>query len=283
MDYIFNKEKLQQVFSDFYHSTGIFVALYDASMQCILGAPNFHSPYCDYIRKRCECIQNCNQSNLIHMKEVSSTRQISRYTCHGGLMETILPVIYEDVLIAYIQIGQFRDTEKQYSSVDKLQEVAKYYDFPLQELYALYEKQHVVSEEKLLSLYRILEIIVKSFWVDGLITYNRSMLSIKIEQYVTEHLTENFYVEDLCKHFYISKNTLYSLFHNEFHTTIGEWVTEKRLTLAKKHLKENAKLGIAQVASLCGFNDYNYFIRLFKKQVGITPLQFRKKFYSNQP
>lgn len=111
MDYIFNKEKLEQVLSDFYNSTGIAVALYDASMQSIAGAPACHSPYCTYIRNRGECIKNCSQSNFIHMKEVSLNRKISRYTCHAGLMETILPIIYEDVLIAYIQIGQFRDAE----------------------------------------------------------------------------------------------------------------------------------------------------------------------------
>ncbi|MBQ9783087.1 MAG: helix-turn-helix transcriptional regulator [Clostridia bacterium] len=31
------------------------------------------------------------------------------------------------------------------------------------------------------------------------------------------------------------------------------------------------------ISSACGFPDYNYFIRLFKKRIGVTPLQFRKK------
>lgn len=277
MDYIFNKEKLTQVLTDFYHSTGIAVALYDASMQSIAGAPSFHSPYCAYIRSHGECVQNCNQSNLIHMKEVFSTRQISRYTCHGGLMETILPVVYEDVLIAYIQIGQFRDAEERYSSADQLQAVVKRYDVPLQELLALYEEQHVVSEEKLHSLYHILDIIVKSFWVDGLITYNRSMLSVKIKQYLVEHLTEKIYIDDLCKEFYLSKNALYTLFHDEFHTTVSEFITARRLELAKRYLIEKQDASVSQIAALSGFPDYNYFIRLFKSRCGQTPLQFRKK------
>ena len=176
MNYIFNKEKLTGVLSDFYNSTGIAVALYDASMQSIAGAPSCHSPYCTHIRNRGECIKNCSQSNFIHMKEVSLNRKISRYTCHAGLMETILPIIYEDVLIAYIQIGQFRDAEHRYSGVDKLQEVAKHYGFSLQKLLTLYEELPVVSEEKLHSLYHILDILVKSFWVDGLIALFAALL-----------------------------------------------------------------------------------------------------------
>ena len=110
------------------------------------------------------------------MKEVFSNRQISRYTCHAGLMETILPIVYEDVVIAYIQIGQFRDEEGRYSSEDKLKEVAELYGFSLQKLLVLYETLPVVSSEKLNSLYHVVDIIVKSFWLDGLITCKRSML-----------------------------------------------------------------------------------------------------------
>lgn len=277
MNYIFNKEKLAQVLSDFYNSTGIAVALYDASMQSIAGAPSCHSPYCTHIRNRGECIKNCSQSNFIHMKEVFSTRQVSRYTCHAGLMETILPVIYEDVLIAYIQIGQFRDAEHRYSGADKLQEVAERYGFSLQKLLTLYEELPVVSEEKLHSLYHILDIIVKSFWMEGLITYNLSMLSVKIERYISDRLTENIYIDNICNEFFISKNALYKLFRNEFNTTVNDFIVGRRLALAKKMLSDNLELNITQIALRCGFSDYNYFIRAFKKQLGKTPLQFRKE------
>ena len=282
MDYIFNKEKLKGVLSDFYNSTGIAVALYDAAKRGIAGAPSDHSPYCSRIRGCDACVKNCDRSNLVHMKEVFSNRKISRYTCHAGLMETILPIVYEDVLIAYIQIGQFRDAEGRYSSEDKLQRVAERYGFSLQELLALYKELPVVSEEKLHSLYRVVDIIVKSFWMDGLITYNRSMLSVKIEQYVADHLTENIHIEDICKEFYLSKNALYALFRDEFHVTVGSYITEKRLQLAQYYLQSKSKINISQIASLCGFPDYNYFIRLFKKQLGITPLQFRKRCESGQ-
>lgn len=281
MEYIFNKEKLESVLSDFYNSTGIAVALYDASQRSVAGAPSYHSPYCTYIRSCGECIRNCSQSNLIHMKEVFSNQQISRYTCHAGLMETILPIVYEGVLIAYIQIGQFRDAEQRYSSADQLQEVAEQYGFSSKQLRALYEQLPVVSEEKLHSLYHIVDILVKSFWMDGLITYNRSMLSIKIEQYIDDHLSEKLSLDEICNHFFFSKNAVYRLFHDEFHTTVNDFIIKKRLKRSQELLQSKPELNVTQIASLCGFPDYNYFIRLFKKQVGITPLQFKKQHSHN--
>jgi AraC-like DNA-binding protein len=192
-------------------------------------------------------------------------------------METILPIVYEDVLIAYIQIGQFRDEEGRYSSEDKLKEVAELYGFSLQKLLALYETLPVVSSEKLNSLYRVVDIIVKSFWLDGLITCKRSMLSIKIERYIDEHLEEKIGLNDICNEFFISKNTVYRLFHEEFHSTVNDFIITKRLKQAQELLQSEQELNITQIATLCGFPDYNYFIRLFKKHVGITPLRFRKE------
>jgi AraC-like DNA-binding protein len=185
--------------------------------------------------------------------------------------------VYEDVLIAYIQIGQFRDAEQRYSSEDKLQKVAERYDFSLKELLSLYEDLPIVSEEKLHSLYHIVDILVKSFWIDGMIAYNRSMLSIKIERYIDEHIAEKIGLNEICNEFFLSKNAVYRLFHDEMHSTVNDFIVTKRLKQAQELLLSEQELNITQIATLCGFTDYNYFIRLFKKQVGITPLRFRKE------
>ncbi len=203
-------------------------------------------------------------------------RQTCRYTCHAGLMEIIFPVIYDDVLIAYIQIGQFRDAEQRYSSADKLSEIAERYGLSYEQLLALYEDLPVVSEEKLNSLCHIVDILVKSFLVDGLITYNRSMLSVKIEHYIEDHLGENIGLNEICNEFYLSKNAVYRLFHDEFHSTVNDFIVKKRLKMAQALLQSKSDLNVTQISHLCGFPDYNYFIRVFKKQVGKTPLQFRK-------
>ena len=101
------------------------------------------------------------------------------------------------------------------------------------------------------------------------------MLSIKIEKFVQEHIKEKLTVSILCEQFYLSKNSLYHLFATEFNTTVSDYILNKRIQSSIKQLKES-NASITMVASECGFTDYNYFIRAFKKHVGITPLQFRK-------
>lgn len=275
MDCIFYKEKLCEVLLDFYRSTGISVTLYDASEQVVATLP-VYSNFCACIRGDTRCVECCDRSNLDHMKEVASERKILRYTCHAGLMETILPIMYEDVLIAYLQIGQFRDSEGIYSSPERVRATAKKYGFPEEELLRLFDAQPTVSEEKLASLCKILEILIRSFWEDGLIYYKRSMLSIRIEHFIDDHLAQSISVSDICENFRISKNALYDVFRDELGTTIGSLITDKRLDAACKLLHSEPSLNVTQIAERVGFTDYNYFIRLFKKKMGITPLRYRK-------
>ncbi len=274
MDYIFNKEKIKELLLDFYLSTGIAVTFYDSSTKMVATSP-VYCEWCKKIRSDNKRQENCNLSNLTHMNLASRTKQTVCYTCHTGLMEAIIPVLYEDTLIGYMQIGQFRDQNKVYSSLDMALSRIEEYGLDRNELLPLYESLPLLSSEKFEAVKRILLVLIKSFWDDALIRHNRSMLSVKIEQYIEERLLEKISVESICKHFFISKNALYRLFSEEFNTTIGKYLLTKRINLAMEKLTKT-NLAITAISLECGFTDYNYFIRAFKKQTGITPLQFRK-------
>lgn len=274
MSYIYSNEKIKRLLSDFYISTGIAVSFYDAEMNPVAGS-SVHSAYCSCIRADGERKKNCTLSNLAHMKQAAQTREVVSYTCHAGLMETILPVLYEDTLIGFMQIGQFRDEAQTYSSAKTVDHALARYGLETAPMRLHYDALPVISAEKLTALKKILLILIKKFWDDSLIRHNRSMLSVRIEQYVLEHIKEKLYIGELCKRFFLSKNALYRLFATEFDTTVGEYILGKRIQLAQKALRETA-VPITQIAADVGFQDYNYFIRAFKKQTGITPLQFRK-------
>lgn len=275
MDYIFHKEKLEGLISDFYISTGIAMTLYDASGRIVAKSP-IYTDCCACIRAKEARVESCDRSDKEHMELAAKSRQTCAYTCHAGLMEVITPIVYEDVVIAYLQIGQFRDTEQVYSSRDRIRKTAEACGLPPEELLALYEKNPELSREKLRALLNIIHILIRSFWEDGLILRNRSMRSVKIEQYISEHLGEPLSVEALCRQFSMSKFALYSLFREEFHCTVNGYILEKRMALARKLLKGSTG-NITQVAESCGFADYNYFIRVFRDRMGITPLQYRKQ------
>ena len=278
MVYIFEKEKLNQLVLDFYTSTGVAVTLYDSNMSMIVKSP-IYTDFCACIRKKKACVSRCSQSDHIHMQKAKETKSTVYYTCHAGLTETITPIFYEDTLIAYLQTGQFRNPDRMCSQQTCLNTLNELYGIPLDKLTKLYNNTPVISKEKLQALQNIMNILIKNFWSNGLVYCNRSMLSIKIDQYITENLSQKIYIDTLCKKFHLSKNALYHLFKTEFNMTINELILHKRLNAAADMLITMPDLNITQIATQCGFTDYNYFIRIFKKTTGTTPLQYRKHMY----
>lgn len=276
MDYIFDAEKLERVIGDFYTCTGIAATLYDSAMNQIAASPAY-TDYCRRIRRCEDCVRGCVRSNLVHMRQALSSGQACPYGCHAGLMEIILPIVYEDVPIAYMQIGQFRDEEEVYASPALCRRAAKEYGIPEEELEALRLRVPTVSAEKLRALRNLLETLIRSFWTDGLIYSRRSMLSVKIDRYVHDRLSEPISVDELCSAFLVSKNALYRLFHEEFHAGVNEYILQQRLKSAEERLRTEPERNVTQIAAACGFGDYNYFIRVFRKTYGLTPLQYRKK------
>ena len=53
-------------------------------------------------------------------------------------------------------------------------------------------------------------------------------------------------------------------------------IYQKQTTFPFKTLLSETKLPVSEIASLCGFADYNYFSRVFKKKYGISPITIRK-------
>ncbi len=53
------------------------------------------------------------------------------------------------------------------------------------------------------------------------------------------------------------------------------YILQVKLTKAKRELRKSEK-SIAEISDACGFSDANYFSRVFKKEVGMTPSQYQK-------
>lgn len=73
----------------------------------------------------------------------------------------------------------------------------------------------------------------------------------------------------------ISVSRLNVLFRQQFQRSIGEYLMEKRLGLAK-NLLHDPLYTINEVAEMSGFSSGNYFIRCFRKHFDTTPKQFRQ-------
>lgn len=74
----------------------------------------------------------------------------------------------------------------------------------------------------------------------------------------------------------VSAGYLSALFRREVGETLTAYVNRRRVENAKKLLR-TTRLQIQTVAQHCGIVDVHYFAKIFKKQVGLTPKEYRLK------
>ena len=274
MKVTFDVEKLNKLMSDFYNCMKITITLFDNELNYITGAGEMQ-PYCDAIRTTPTLWEKCNCSDRDNSLKSKSQRCSLVYTCHAGIVESVTPVFYGDTLIAYLMLGKFRDAEENFSSSDIVCEVAKRYGLNEQHMISAYNTMPLFTKSYIDSAISILEACICFIGTENYIHLHRSALASRIEAYVEENLVKNITVAELSRQFHVSRQILYSIFKLEFNDTIRTFILKKRLQKAQD-LLINTQQPISDIATSVGFIDYNYFIRFFKKRVGISPLQYRK-------
>ena len=94
---------------------------------------------------------------------------------------------------------------------------------------------------------------------------------------ISYDLTDDLSLKCIAKKLSVNPTYLSALFKKECGCTLTDYVNNKRIEHAIRLLKNSNKL-VSTIASECGIEDANYFIRIFKKYTGITPNQYRKQF-----
>lgn len=97
----------------------------------------------------------------------------------------------------------------------------------------------------------------------------------QIQQYIDENYMQPLTLGALSQQFKISASYLCFLFRDEIGTNFTDYLIALRMSMARKLLC-NPVHRIYEVASLVGYDDYRHFSKLFKKQFGITPKEFRE-------
>ena len=98
-----------------------------------------------------------------------------------------------------------------------------------------------------------------------------------ITRYLQAHLAQEVSLSLLAEGVHLHPQYISQLFKSEFVVGFLTYLTSVRMEQAKKLLLSTS-LSIAEVAEQSGYADYRVFTKVFKKNEGITPSQYRRDF-----
>lgn len=104
---------------------------------------------------------------------------------------------------------------------------------------------------------------------------NSDPLCQKIKEYLRKNLAQKITLKDIGDLTFFSPFYCDTLFRKETGKSIIDYLIDERVAEARRLLVENS-LTLYAIAQAVGFNDYNYFSRMFKKRSGYTPTQYKK-------
>lgn len=94
-------------------------------------------------------------------------------------------------------------------------------------------------------------------------------------EYIREHFNEEIVINDLAARLDMSPSYFSSMFKKEAGQSTMQYITALRMERAKEYLTDS-DLSVAVIAKNVGYEDSQYFFRVFKKTTGMTPLQYRQ-------
>ena len=109
---------------------------------------------------------------------------------------------------------------------------------------------------------------------------NQNNAISQVIEYIRKNLKEDINLKHLSDKACMSTTSFYRFFKRELGMSPIEFVLSEKIKHAKKLLK-NPSIQINEVCYMSGFEDANYFIRLFKKYEGVTPKQYQLMNFSN--
>ncbi|ULQ60860.1 response regulator [Brucepastera parasyntrophica] len=168
----------------------------------------------------------------------------------GKLFE-ILAVIRFQTRQMYPDFGGFSDWKNTYSDIEKIPDSGELLKYIMR---GIDECLMVINEHK------------------------KNRMSPLISQackIITEHLAHDISQEEISRRLKISPFYFSKLFKEETGENFIDYVTAARMQKAKEMLRERS-YSIKEISAETGYSDPNYFSKIFKKNVGITPTEYRE-------
>ena len=94
-------------------------------------------------------------------------------------------------------------------------------------------------------------------------------IEYRIIRYINKNLDRELSIQELCDKFYISRAQLCRRFKQSTGTSVGRYISVKRLITAQNLIRQGQKP--TEIFAACGYQDYSTFYRAYTHYFGHSP------------
>lgn len=142
-------------------------------------------------------------------------------------------------------------------------------------LYKLSNKRKKNEIDKLNECIHLAMLIIKGNDASAIPATSHTSYISDVLEYIKSNFNTPLTIESIAQHFFVSKSKFIYDFKNYCRINVLEYITMTRIEAAKEYLLKG--WSVAATSDACGFSTPSYFIKVFSKITGLTPLKFQMK------
>lgn len=218
-------------------------------------------PFCEFMKSTPDGFSKCFKNRDLLLEKAIAKKKPFAELCRNGIYQYCYPVIEKDDVIAVIFIGNI------------LPESSVGYSEQIEHFMETFEKNF--EEETCKQFCYLIENHIKlliSEYANMKTEFNPLITNIR--NYIEESLYGDISVRQIAYVFNYNEKYIGKSFKKHTGKTIKEYLNAKRLKKTEELLK-STNLTITEISARTGFNNITYFNRLFKKQFGMSPTEYR--------
>lgn len=271
----YDNTQLLDLISKIYDLCGIWINIHDLSGKDIQ-IRDAHTDFCRAIHSTPEGYARCVSCDANASSICREIKHAYSYRCHAGICETLVPIFDKGEVISYLGFGQLLTTtpppEKQW---EYTRSTLSWYSGDLEMLHEKFLRIPQYSDKKFEALTEILKILAAHVENSNTVIAAGYTDLQQLELYLSKHYIEKLTIKSICEDLNFGATKLCDLAKTLSNGHSLTWlIASYRVSAAQKLLISSDK-PISEIALMVGYEDYNYFTKIFKKITGITPSKYR--------
>lgn len=250
-------------------------------------AQSIHTIYTSFL-EALSCLTYCNPSEIIHVQDLENHERYHIYEYKEAEKLMIEAVqhrkadAYDYFIMMMTQISQLNDNAKRNKIIEALvlayhastsdgTTVVDHFDYTSHIKSLMEHSGDDLIEWAFQKFVDITGYVKKHSAID----YSNKIVQAT-KEYLEAHYAEEISLEDVAEYVNISPQYFSKLIKKNTGFNFIDWLSMLRVKKAKE-LLNNSNLTVKEVCFMVGYKDPNYFSRIFKKKIGLTPSEYVKK------